>query len=377
MLGDRPHPFLFVHIPKTGGTSLEEALMREVTGRASLAELDQDELTRFGLHGGRRSGPPGQRGEVMSPVIQHESVRYFERQGLLAGREVVTVVRNPYERALSELLYLIKIDAKAREFFCGPSWADDLKRLARFAGLLGHDLGASQIDWLTDKSGRMRADRVMYFERLEEEFEALCVDWGITATLPHSMSGGRRFPWWQYYDEEALELMGEKYARDFGAFDYPQGVPDEKNSPAGPTVVDLAHESGFGLHRRLEVPDGALSEIRADGVWEMLDPATAARVAMECRRTLKPSGVLKVVTPDLGAMAGLDERDEFVRNYLDQHVPEAPLYAPAMVVNHWMRSCAFVYDEALLVETLAEGGFERIRKEEGFGWLVVEAERGA
>lgn len=150
---------------------------------------------------------------------------------------------------------------------------------------------------------------------------------------------------------------------------------------AGVAHLRLAANAGSKLAHRLDVPDGSLAEIVAGEIWEQLDPGTAARVALDCWRGLKPGGSITVSTPDLGAVVRLlDEQDEEMRaviqNYLDRHLPEAPINAPALVVNHWLRKCAFVYDEGLLVETLAEAGFvDFVRLREGIGMLTVTAMR--
>ncbi|MFD0894014.1 sulfotransferase family 2 domain-containing protein [Luteolibacter ambystomatis] len=388
MLADCPKPWLFIHIPKTAGTSIERALSPMATGVQNPKDFTQEQLDTFGLPGGLRKAPPGQRPDVLSQVIQHESIRFFERRGQVDGRYIFTVVRNPHDRALSELFYLLRTSAEARAFFTGPSWADDLKRLADFNGYISHDLGASQADWLTDSTGKIRCDRVLRFESLQDDWQHLCADLGITAQLPHIHNSKRSYNWSDYYDDEAFELIGRKYARDFEAFGYSmeRPAPEAADKPvAGPLA--LSSIPGFANHRRLELPDGVLNAIEADGIWENFEPAEAMQVATECYRVIRPGGTLKVLTHDLGAASQLlemqsEDAERYVVDYMDKHLPVAngstgaPVYAPAFVLNHWMHKHAFVYDEGMLVETLAEAAFSRFDREDaGFARLAVTARK--
>lgn len=121
-----------------------------------------------------------------------------------------------------------------------------------------------------------------------------------------------------------------------------------------------------------------MEEIEMSGVWEFLAPAATLEVAKECWRALKPGGMLRIITPDLDLLPRLLERGngdplgggdggeaEFVRDYLDRWMPETPIYAPFLAVNHLMtsRGFTFVWDRGLLLEILAESGFDQFYSE--------------
>lgn len=65
MIGWKPNPFIFVHIPKSGGTSIETALLPMVTSKSTMKELPEPERSRFWL--------PGKQG------LQHSKLKKYGR----------------------------------------------------------------------------------------------------------------------------------------------------------------------------------------------------------------------------------------------------------------------------------------------------------
>ncbi|MFD0894004.1 hypothetical protein KBB96_03320 [Luteolibacter ambystomatis] len=135
--------------------------------------------------------------------------------------------------------------------------------------------------------------------------------------------------------------------------------------------------STSGLSCRLCIPDGSESWIVVEGMWEKLGTDVALKLAQDCWRALEPGGRLTIVTFDLGLVGRLmDESDEemqvWIREYIDRHLPMASIYAPAPVINHWLRSAAFFYDQRLLESMMESAGFSKLeRHQESSGLLAV------
>lgn len=391
MLTASPIYFAFIHIPKTGGTSVEQALVRGVLGRESFRDLSWEEATRFALPGGEcaeadisvgradgmRSLIARGRRRVAPQEIQHESVAYFEARGLLAGHHVFTVVRNPFARALSEVFFLRLAVPESHGLFCGRSWRDDLIALAGFDGCLGHDLGACQVDWLLDSAGRVRADRILSQEHLQEDWALLCGDLGLApCVLSREMVSPRYGHWSEYYDDETAGLIARKYARDFEAFGYSPDISSYRSAAgrgfrglevgvAAPGLPGWIAGNGHYQAGRHLVPDGSFDAVYVGGLGKH-PPNRAVELLQECHRMLKPGGVLRSATRDLGLLARLVaegddlKRDEYLTWYLDTWLPDAPFAAPAFVINDWLRrdETDYFYDDGLLMEVLHEAGFQ-------------------
>jgi len=101
----RPHmPYfvnkhiLFIHIPKTGGTAIEEALLKN------------DNIILHSL--GKRSNTLFPEKKLMNISLQHQVYGVLEKYSKLCGIQmdnelrIISVLRNPYNKVISDLLYI-------------------------------------------------------------------------------------------------------------------------------------------------------------------------------------------------------------------------------------------------------------------------------
>lgn len=396
MIGDAPHPFLFIHIPKTAGTSMEHALIPLACGGKSLRALSEEELTRHALPGGKRMPTTGTY-RVRGGVVQHECVAYFQDLGELDGREIVSVVRNPYDRALSEIFYLLRLFPAAADIFRGPTWADDLKAYAAYDGYLAHDLKACQIDWLMDREEQLRCDRILRFETLDTDWLKLCADWGLDdVPLPHANAVGRSIPWWEYYDEEAARAIAEKYARDFELLGYDTALPVTDETTKRQRTLWLGEGAApeprmFTVnpslrHGRWEIPHQSMGNVRLFGTLEKLAYEQAEQRLRQCAELLCDGGTLLMETLDLSFLASLlvhgteagTLQHQFVNAYSAEFLPPDSPVAPASVLSHLFlhRGFATLYDETLLNQMLQKLELRGIRFDTGeAGVIKVSARR--
>lgn len=396
MLGELPHPFLFIHIPKTAGTSVENALIPVACGKKSITALTAEEQTRHALPGGKRMPTTGTY-RVRGGVVQHECVAYFQDLGELDGREIVSVVRNPYDRALSEIFYLLRLFPAAADIFRGPTWADDLKAYAAYDGYLAHDLKACQIDWLMDREEQLRCDRILRFETLDTDWLKLCADWGLDdVPLPHANAMGRSIPWWEYYDEEAARAIAEKYARDFELLGYDTTLPITDDATKRQRTLWLGEGAApdprmFTVnpslrHGRLEIPHQSMGSVRLFGTLEKLAYEQAEQRLRQCAELLCDGGTLLMETLDLSFLASLlvhgteagTLQHHFVNAYTAEFLPPDSPMAPASVLSHLFlhRGFATLYDETLLNQMLQKLELRGIRFDTGeAGVIKVSARR--
>jgi hypothetical protein len=206
---------LFVHVPKTGGTSIESALGLRRRSRSE---------DRQALYGRIESDELKQRGFV-SGYLQHLSaadIRALVPAGSLSGYFSFAIVRNPWDRLVSSFVNqdphlprqarTVGVELEGLEF----------EQYVAATGELRHAHLQPQWEYLMDADGQWLVDFVGRFESLQGSFREVCRRLGIRRRLPHAKKSQRReFPDFRdYYTEAARKAVGERYARDIALFGY-------------------------------------------------------------------------------------------------------------------------------------------------------------
>lgn len=179
------HDFIFIHINKTGGSSIEKALGTRFEHRTA-----RDKRAAIGAEAWSR-------------------------------KFTFTVVRNPWDKVVSHYHYRLNIQHAG--FAAGPlPFPEWVRRAYGERHALDNDLPLMfqpQMDWIADEDDRILVEFVGRFERLAEDFGHICQRLGRSATLPHLKASGRGH-YRDYYDDTAREIIAEHFARDIRALDY-------------------------------------------------------------------------------------------------------------------------------------------------------------
>ena len=177
--------FYFIHISKTAGTSITRALnipFEHLTSEEKKQEVGQCEWSR---------------------------------------RYTFAVVRNPWDRAVSEYHYRIKTGQEGMDHLnlSFKSWLRLVYVEKHPDFYTSEKFFMPQAEWVTDERGKLQVDRILRFEDLENEFKELCRDLAEKAHLP-KVNMTKRSHYQDYYDDETIEIIRDTMAQDIDLFGY-------------------------------------------------------------------------------------------------------------------------------------------------------------
>ncbi len=210
MLISHQAKFVFVHVQKTAGLSIEAVLARNVP-----------DLARWhGRHGFAREG-----------AAELGSKRWSEYYSF-------GFVRNPWERLVSWYAMIDKSRLKlpiwkrfSRAPFHRLNWNEVYRKAGNFDQFIERctdiiwDNGCfksfafNQIDYLSDPDGRILVNKIGRFETLSADAADIFSRLGIEDRLPHrNPSNHGHYSDW--YSDRTRDIVAERFCRDIEAFGY-------------------------------------------------------------------------------------------------------------------------------------------------------------
>ncbi len=215
MLLSHRYKFLFVHIAKTGGTSVRAAL-EGLRWRDPLYALSFV-CHRFSHWTGHRLGTKFPRHARIIAAREMLPEEYFR------ALFKFSFVRNPWDLQVSSFHHIRRERPQVmngitdfREFM---RWKFDPERPYQYHIDTSLKL---QSDYLRDFDGELLTDFVGRYERLQEDFDTVCRRIGIPPRpLPHRRKAtDRKKDWRSYYDDATAEQVARHFARDIELFGY-------------------------------------------------------------------------------------------------------------------------------------------------------------
>ena len=191
--------FLFVHIPKTAGNSIQTVLRDYSEDQLVALRKEQDGVERFGLR-----NPKYQ-------IKKHSMLmEYHDALGPEQFRDLYkfTCVRNPWDRMVS--------------YYFTPTQHPETWNRKKFREIIFK--AVSVADYLRLGDGEedpfANVDHIIRFENLADDFAAVCAAIAISPPTLPQYNRSHRDHYTKYYDDELRELVRTRFAAEIERFNY-------------------------------------------------------------------------------------------------------------------------------------------------------------
>ena len=201
---------LFIHIPKTGGTSIEAALgilgNWKIEDRDSLfGEIQSEELKNY---------------DYISHFLQH--LTYEQCQNITPvdkNYRSFSFIRNPWDRMVS--IYsnmdnnLVSMAKRQKINLNDLSFTEFIETIDK----LEHIHLVPQYKFIYNKKEKLCIDFIGRFESFQKDFNALCNQLNKKIELPH-INRSQHKPYRDYYSQKTKKIIAKKYKKDIELFGY-------------------------------------------------------------------------------------------------------------------------------------------------------------
>jgi hypothetical protein len=191
--------FLFVHIPKTAGNSIQSVLRDYSEDQLVALRKEQDGIERFGLRNPKYK------------IKKHSTLsEYLDALGHERFRKLYkfTCVRNPWDRMVS--------------YYFTPTQNPEIWNRKKFRDIISK--AVSVAEYLRLDNGEndpfANADYIMRFENLADDFRAVCTTLGISPPMLPQHNRSSRKHYSKYYDDELRDFVRTRFAAEIERFGY-------------------------------------------------------------------------------------------------------------------------------------------------------------
>ncbi len=212
---------IFIHIPKNGGTSVENHFdvwreekqfsCNDKEHKISWVSLNEEPIK---IEKNILTKDYGTENFIFS--LQHY-IPYFKKDLDTESWEKYrkfTIVRDPYTRAISEYCY--RHHGKKILMWDNNEFSNWFKNFCCDGVILDHYL--PQIEYFN----HIKYNKILRFENLQDDFRSMCKEYNIKdIELPHiNKSVGNVPDFKKQLNKQSIDLINERYFEDFEYFNY-------------------------------------------------------------------------------------------------------------------------------------------------------------
>ncbi len=210
------HKCIFIHIPKTAGSSIERALMQS-SGEFRFFKPEDFNVEKLPPHVYGYNG-------INRWDIKHLPARFLKDS--YNDYFKFCFVRNPWDLVVSCYFWWIqqtkmefrKLQGKLLEKIGFTNYA--VSCYTDYINEIFH-CGMGQCYWIMDEDNKTAiVDYIGHFENLQEDFNTVCEIVGIEKIQLATVNKSEHKPFYEYYDDTVAKLIEYKYMWDVKRFGY-------------------------------------------------------------------------------------------------------------------------------------------------------------
>ena len=196
------HKTIFIHIPKTAGTSIERSL--------GIGEKNKDSFRHHDEH-------------VVDKIkyaLQHYTSKMLINNTLIKpywkSYYKFTIVRHPYTRVLSEYFWKKGKKTQGLEF----DHQDFKDHLKSYYEKIDTDHKLSQTEYVYSSDGKILIDEIFKFEEITKSFKIISNKLNLKSDLKQFNKSSNSAKYTEFLDKDDKNLIYKLYKNDFKNFRY-------------------------------------------------------------------------------------------------------------------------------------------------------------
>jgi hypothetical protein len=203
----KTHNCIFVHIPKNGGSSIENMIWPDIDKRS------EDDLWMGIIKPFYNKYQTGGLQHLLAKQILQEVGQPFFDKSLK-----FTMVRNPWDKVISQYVYMKK--RKDLRTFVGMPEECDFARYLELISRKKHVQWEHQHRFFQDDNGELLVNKIFRFENFNSDVAELMKELGIEFDSVIHTNQTKRVHYSKYYNTETKQMVADMYADDIKILNY-------------------------------------------------------------------------------------------------------------------------------------------------------------